>query len=224
MREDFSRTLSLLRQERGISQRKAAGDLGISQALLSHYEKGVREPGLNFVTRACDYYKVSADFMLGRTLSRDGAIILSEDVVDASEEKGNVLRGSVMATLQKKLLVNTVSVLFDLLGKLGNKEAIMAASTCLSTALYQLMRTLYRAAGENESFFMAGQRDFDNGRFAADQILCQAAFTEAIAGHDGEFPPMSDKDLSETYPGLAQSVNQVLHGADERIVSQKTSQ
>ena len=42
---DFSRILSLLRQEKGISQRKAAAALGISQALLSHYENGIREPG-----------------------------------------------------------------------------------------------------------------------------------------------------------------------------------
>ena len=59
--------LSLLRQERGVSQRTAAGDLGISQALLSHYENGIREPGLAFVVKACDYYHVSADFILGRT-------------------------------------------------------------------------------------------------------------------------------------------------------------
>ena len=64
---DFSRTLSLLRQERGISQRKAASQLGISQALLSHYENGIREPGLAFVVKACDYYRVSADYLLGRT-------------------------------------------------------------------------------------------------------------------------------------------------------------
>ena len=42
MSSDFSRCLSLLRQEKGISQRAAAKDLGISQALLSHYENGVR--------------------------------------------------------------------------------------------------------------------------------------------------------------------------------------
>ena len=48
MATDFSRTLSLLRQEKGVSQRKAAGELGISQALLSHYENGIREPGLAF--------------------------------------------------------------------------------------------------------------------------------------------------------------------------------
>ena len=49
MSSDFSRCLSLLRQEKGISQRAAAKELGISQALLSHYENGVREPGLAFV-------------------------------------------------------------------------------------------------------------------------------------------------------------------------------
>ena len=52
MNEDFSRVLSLLRQEMGVSQRKAAAALGISQALLSHYENGVREPGLAFVVKA----------------------------------------------------------------------------------------------------------------------------------------------------------------------------
>ena len=52
MATDFSRTLSLLRQEKGVSQRKAAAELGISQALLSHYENGIREPGLAFVTRS----------------------------------------------------------------------------------------------------------------------------------------------------------------------------
>ena len=69
MERDFSRTMSELRRERGLSQRKAAADLKISQALLSHYENGAREPGLGFVCRACRYYGVSADYLLG--LSED---------------------------------------------------------------------------------------------------------------------------------------------------------
>ena len=64
---EFSRLLTLLRKEKGISQKSAAQQLGVSQALLSHYENGIREPGLKFVTRACDYYGVSADYLLGRT-------------------------------------------------------------------------------------------------------------------------------------------------------------
>ncbi len=67
MERSFSQTLSALRKERNISQRKAAAELNISQALLSHYENGAREPGLNFVCRACDYYGVSADYLLCRS-------------------------------------------------------------------------------------------------------------------------------------------------------------
>ena len=67
MATDFSRTLSLLRQEKGVSQRKAAGELGISQAQLSHYEKGIRECSLAFVVQVADYYDVSCDYLLGRS-------------------------------------------------------------------------------------------------------------------------------------------------------------
>ena len=67
MERTFPETLSALRRERNISQRAAAAELNISQALLSHYENGAREPGLGFVCRACDYYGVSADYLLCRS-------------------------------------------------------------------------------------------------------------------------------------------------------------
>ena len=67
MERNFPETLSAMRKGRNISQRQAAADLGISQALLSHYENGAREPGLSFVCRACDYYGVTADYLLCRS-------------------------------------------------------------------------------------------------------------------------------------------------------------
>lgn len=72
MPRSFPENLSLLRRERCISQRQAAQALGISQALLSHYENGSREPGLGFVCRA-DYYGVTADYLLGRSNCPDTA-------------------------------------------------------------------------------------------------------------------------------------------------------
>ena len=72
MERGFSERLHALRAEKGLSQRAVAADLHISQALLSHYENGAREPGLQFVCRACDYYGVTADYMLGRS-QRPGA-------------------------------------------------------------------------------------------------------------------------------------------------------
>lgn len=67
MSASFSMRISELRKQRNISQRQAASELGISQALLSHYENGLREPKLDFVVKVCDYYGVSADYILGRT-------------------------------------------------------------------------------------------------------------------------------------------------------------
>ena len=65
MGRTFADTMSALRKTHGLSQRTAAAELHISQALLSHYENGAREPGLAFVCRACKYYGVSADYLLG---------------------------------------------------------------------------------------------------------------------------------------------------------------
>ena len=71
-KRSFAQILSELRRTAGLSQRKAAADLGISQALLSHYENDAREPGLHFVCRVCDYYNVTADYLLGRSPNPDG--------------------------------------------------------------------------------------------------------------------------------------------------------
>lgn len=72
MSANFPLRLSDLRKEKNISQKEAASCLGVSQALLSHYEKGIRECGLDFLMRACDYYDVTADYLLGLTDIRHG--------------------------------------------------------------------------------------------------------------------------------------------------------
>lgn len=216
---EFSRTLSLLRQERGVSQRTAAGDLGISQALLSHYENGIREPGLPFVVRACDYYHVSADFILGRTLSRDGSMLTSEEILSAAEP-GNVLQGSILATLQSKLLSGAADVLFSLLGKLGDKAAINAAAAYLGSGVYQLYRHLYRAAGANEAYFSLDPAACTMGLADADQKLSEAAYARALrakVAQKAEFPPLSAEALTAAYPGRSQSLTQVLSAADARL-------
>ena len=198
MATDFSRTLSLLRQEKGVSQRKAAAELGISQALLSHYENGIREPGLAFVTRACDYYHVSADYLLGRTLSRDGSIIEAGDVYDSSGEKGS-LRGSIM-------------------GKTGSREAVTAAGDYLSGALYALLRQLYRRGGGNEDFFAVSPGDYDGGLVQADMTMSQVRYRRALSQAE-EVQEITPDTLTAGYPGLGQSVAQVIHNTDERCKS-----
>jgi len=221
LNHDFSRLLSLLRKEKGISQRSAAASLQVSQALLSHYENGIREPGLDFVVRACDYYNVSADFLLGRTMSRDGTMIAPDELFDSSNDKGNQLRGSVMATLQKKLLVNSVSVIFDLLGKNGNRDAILAAASYLGTALYKLFRSLARSSDTaNENMFSVPPVTYVHGGPNCDMIRSELQYITALEGQKNEkspFPDLRDETLRQEYPVTYMSLLQVIHATGERI-------
>lgn len=72
MERNFSVILSRLRKEKNMSQKEAAVGLGVSQALLSHYENGIRECGLDFIIKAADFYNVTTDYLLGRSDSKQG--------------------------------------------------------------------------------------------------------------------------------------------------------
>ncbi len=221
MNAEFARTLSLLRQEKGVSQRTASSELGISQALLSHYENGIREPGLTFVVKACAYYNVSADYLLGRTLTRDGTTISAEELYDISQEKDNSMRGSVLALLSKKLLVNSVGMLFDLLAKTGNRDIIQAVANYLSTSVYKMYRDIYHAnPNNNPDFFSVPQRHFSAGLPEADMHLSEVELQDALAAHmkeKGAMPEMDHAALARDYPVLYQSILQLIHNTGERI-------
>lgn len=87
MNADFSTKLSELRRAKGISQKEAAAELGISQALLSHYEKGIRECGLDFVRKASVYYGVTTDWLLGLSDTRLGANEIFEAADSPADEQ-----------------------------------------------------------------------------------------------------------------------------------------
>ena len=213
MASDFSRALALLRKERGETQHAAAAGLGVSQALLSHYEKGIREPGLAFVVRACDYYRVSADFLLGRTSSREGGVDLSGAAGPEASE--SAARGGARALRQSRQLSGAVGVLFSLLGRLRDRSAADAAAAYLGSGVYLLWRRLCQAAGE---------RQFDEGVWEAladaDRALCAHRYARALrqaAEERQPFPSLSPQALAGEYAVRSQNLNQVLAAAEGRL-------
>lgn len=221
MSTEFARTLSLLRREKGVSQRTAARDLAISQAVLSHYENGIREPGLAFVVKACDYFGVSADFLLGRSASRDGAIIDPLALYDTSEEKDNSIRGGVLLLLSKKLVVNATAMLFDLLGKTGNKQIITSATNYLSAAVCQVFRRIYQFCPQARSeFFSVSEEHYQGGAYDAEMRYSDIALLQALNAHrkaGGAFPDVANETLSTKYPAQYQSMLQVVHTTGEFV-------
>jgi len=220
MVSDFPRTLSLLRQEKKISQRKAAAELGVSQALLSHYENGVREPGLQFVVRAADYYGVSADFLLGRTMSRDGSAVNVEKLLEESEQQNNTLKGSAAAMLSKKLLINAVALLFDLLGRCGNLKLVQTVSNYFSILVYKSFRYLHlmRPGGSEEAFPVTA--DIFSEQCDSYLKRCEADFRRFIAHSEEELPnmqPIAMDQLQQEYPKYAPSMLSLLHAVSDKL-------
>ena len=108
--------------------------------------------------------------------------------------------------------------LFDQLGKTGSREAVTAAGDYLSGALYALLRQLYRRGGGNEDFFAVSPGDYDGGLVQADMTMSQVRYRRALSQAE-EVQEITPDTLTAGYPGLGQSVAQVIHNTDERCKS-----
>ena len=209
MNADFPRILTLLRKERGISQKQAASQLGISQALLSHYEKGIRECGLDFLVRTADFYGVSCDYLLGRSPERTGAKLTVEDIPEGDQGKENTLRGSILPTLNKKLLFNAMNIVFDLLQTINDKRLTAELSSFLSLAVY---RALFKVAPA-----MA------QAKAIAAMIVCEAT-AAGIAGEVRSSSPavveklyITNETLSRDYPQFTSSLLNLIKNSENAV-------
>ena len=78
---------------------------------------------------------------------------------------------------------------------------------------------LHRAAGGKDAFFALDAAAFSAGASDAAMLQSRALYRLALERHaagDGAFPTMDAETLTGSYPGLAQSMTQVLHAADEQ--------
>jgi transcriptional regulator with XRE-family HTH domain len=227
MNSDFPRIITLLRKERSISQKKAAADLGVSQALLSHYEKGIRECGLDFLVKAADYYNVSCDYLLGRSPEPAGKTISFEDIPEHNpNQKEQILANGVMASFNKKLIINSTTVLFSLLQKCGSNTLIKEVSLFLMLALYKMFRIIYSSNPKNDSHFFTINEVIADGASDAAMSICEAnakAASKGVTVNGGDVVKSMDNtiittnSLSQDYPGLSSSMLNIIKNSEARI-------
>lgn len=127
MNSSISQRLVKLRKEKDLSQKDAAEALGVSQALLSHYEKGIRECGLDFLCRASVFYDVSTDYLLGLSetrISPDSGFDLADIPQDFEIKTNTVLRAA--------------AAIYERMGNVGNAhgDKCRAIYTLTVYALY----------------------------------------------------------------------------------------
>lgn len=227
MNKDFPRIITMLRKEKKLSQKQVAEDLGISQALLSHYEKGIRQCSLDFVITVAEYYSVSCDFLLGRTVERTGATLKFEDIPDSDDETEDIVRSSTLVPmLNKKILCNSLSVIFDILAQNKNKQLTADVSNYLMLAVYKTFRTLYSANPENhQSMFSVNKgiyQGYCDSYMSRYFTKVQFALSEE---NDSESPQKlntteySSEILSQEYSKQSSSLFNLIQHAENKIKS-----
>ncbi len=191
----FAEILCRLRKERGCSQKKAAGDLGISQALLSHYEKGIRECGLDFVIKCSEYYGVTTDYLLGVSNSRYG---MDENYFAkySANDNGEALANLTQAT---KMMIDT---------------AVASASDVTEYLNDYYTLCVYRGA-----LTLAKAGVLPAEMFRLDSTLGHELASAAIAVLDARFAFIEDKSRKGTEDLNNTALHLLIEQAEEYIMN-----
>lgn len=227
MNADFPRIITLLRKERGISQKFAAGELGISQALLSHYEKGIRECGLDFLVRAANYYGVSCDYLLGRSPEPAGITLSVEDLPEMeTNTKERVGPDAIIPTLNKKLISNSLHVLFAILQKSKNKTLVKEISSFLMLSVYRMFRIVYAANPKNDKHFFTvpsviATQSASAAMAVAESKAMAAVGNEEVEGVDSKIDRdalhLTTASISAEFPQHSSSILNLIQNSEVRI-------
>lgn len=70
---NFLKNLKKLRQELGMNQTQLATAIGLSRSAIAMYESGQREPDLETLYTIAEYFKVSVDYLVGKSNIREKA-------------------------------------------------------------------------------------------------------------------------------------------------------
>ena len=205
----FANRITSLRKEKGLSQKEVAISLGVSQALLSHYEKGVRECGLDFVVSCADFFGVTTDYLLGRQDSKYGLI---------NEEEKYLLLETATDEIDMQLVMLCVSFFAEKVKRpvdevYGDKLMWSAAVALYKLIVYginkgQLHKEWFNVEIRNDDFIF--QKFVDviwNGLYAND--------TKVV----GEIDEQYGKQFPEVFNSLIQSVEDYVEKTVSRYLS-----
>jgi len=63
----FGKRLQALREAAGLTQKELGRMVNLSQQTIDHYEKGRSNPSIETINQLANIFKVSTDYLLGRT-------------------------------------------------------------------------------------------------------------------------------------------------------------
>lgn len=206
MDKNFPIILTELRKEKGLSQKEAAAKLGISQALLSHYEKGIRECGQSFLIKVADFYGVTCDYLLGRTKKRNELDVIANEILSSPSVSDSAPTGKTFikaGTLVTQYLQNT------------DNTGGMKLDMLYAISLYKVMLVQAKAGNLPKNWC---------GRAYADgEVCCNPLYlgTIELAAYEAVNPPKNKNPMpNEPIP---EAIKTLVSEAEDFIVKSATA-
>lgn len=211
MNTAFSKTITKLRIKKGKSQKDAAAELGISQSLLSHYEKGIRECSLDFLIKIASYYEVSTDCLLGRESAE-----ISEEIAQNAEEI-KLAKANTYCLLNKRLINNCTSQIFSVLSSINNKKLSKYVSDYLSVANYKMLRQLEELSDEGSDTYTL-ESEIAQKLCSVSMQLSDTRISEIIRNinHNGKIT--SHSELEGRYEDNLAMIKELIKNSEKAIV------
>lgn len=96
----FASRLKQLRLNKNLRQEQVANLIGVNKSAISTYENNTRQPSFEILVRLATLYRVSTDYLLGRTDSR------SLDLSGLTDEEAAAISEIVAIMTQKNERLN----------------------------------------------------------------------------------------------------------------------
>lgn len=198
MSTPISTRLVTLRKDKNLSQKEAAAALGVSQGLLSHYEKGIRECGLDFLCRAATFYDVSSDYLLGLsdTKMMSDALFVEDEIPQDSEMRmSTIFRSSVY--------------LLDRLGSFGRNYGSKIRAIYILTIYKVYLAALSQGALPNHEL---AKKDLSPylSTITIDNIINSLTF-------DGDAKPKRSEHLPKTMDTIIKEATKIIEKEVARV-------
>ncbi len=147
--------------------------------------------------------------------------MLTEQEILNAAEPGNILQGSVLATLQSKLLSGAVGVLFGLLGKLNDQGVHQRRCRISGQRGVPAVPPSVPHRRRQRGVLLSGPGRLHHGHSGGGhEALGDPVHPEPAVpgGQKGGVPGTCPNEaLTAAYPGRCQSLTQVLSTADARL-------
>ncbi|MEG2166213.1 MAG: transcriptional regulator, partial [Ruthenibacterium sp.] len=161
---------------------------------------------------------------------RSGLTLSVEEIPNPENTRDGIFRGSVLPTFNKKLISNSLNILYDKLNACPDKGLVGEVSAYLMLAVYKMFRLLYQAGPKNASSLFVVKKNIYAGYSDAAMHIAETNVRAILAGEDlGTGTQLKDtsafamttESLSADYPLYATSLLNLIKTSESRIEKEK---